>query len=257
MVRPLVCALLLTTALAAQTLTDLQRRAAAGDHDAQTALGTLFETGDGVPLDPSRAVTLYREAAAAGHVGALINLGTMYLDGAGVQRDPVAAVRWLTRAAAAGSALAQLNLGMIYDAGDPPVKADAAQAARRYGQAAAQGLMPAQYRLARLYEDGRGVPRDLDQAASWYRKAADQTDPAAQLRHLRLLHRAVLAHEVDERGQPAPGGHVLHLHQRAGRPVRALVAFERPHLQLARRRLELLDQLADEHTLVGVGVAPR
>ena len=26
------------------------------------------------------------------------------------------------------------------------------------------------------------MPRDLDQAAAWYRKAADQTDPAAQLR---------------------------------------------------------------------------
>jgi TPR repeat protein len=42
--------------------------------------------------------------------------------------------------------------------------------------------MPAQYRLGRLYEEGRGVRKDLDEAARWYRKAADQTDPAAQLR---------------------------------------------------------------------------
>ena len=92
MVRPLLCTLLLTTALAAQTLTDVQRRAAAGDHDAQTALGTLYETGDGVPLDPAQAVRLYREAASAGHVAAQINLATMYLDGAGVKKDPAAAV---------------------------------------------------------------------------------------------------------------------------------------------------------------------
>src|SRR6478735_4574696 len=143
MLRPVLCTLFLTTALAAQTLTDLQRRAAAGDHDAQTALGTLYETGDAVPLDPARALRLYREAAAAGHVGAQINLATMYLEGAGVKKDAVAAVQWFTRAAEGGSTLAQLSLGMIFEGGEPPVKADAAQAARRYRQAAAQGLMPA------------------------------------------------------------------------------------------------------------------
>jgi hypothetical protein len=127
-------------------------------------------------------MALYRDAAAAGHVGAQINLATMYLDGAGVPRDAAAAVEWLTRAADRGSALAQMNLGMMYESGDAPVKADPRQAGRRYREAATQGLMPAQYRLARLYEAGRGVPRDLDQAAMWYRKAADQTDPAAQLR---------------------------------------------------------------------------
>jgi TPR repeat protein len=71
---------------------------------------------------------------------------------------------------------------MLYETGEPPVKMNLAQAARRYREAALQGMMPAQYRLARLYEDGRGVPRNLDEAASWYRKASDQTDPAAQLR---------------------------------------------------------------------------
>ena len=181
MLRAVLGALLLTSTMAAQTLTDLERRAASGDRDAQTALGTLYETGDGVALDPARAAALYREAAA-GHPGAQINLATMYLDGAGVPRDPAAAVQWLRRAADRGNALAQLTLGMIYETGDPPVKANPALAARRYRQAATQGLMPAQYRLGRLYEAGRGVPRDLDRAALWYRKAADQTDPAAQLR---------------------------------------------------------------------------
>jgi TPR repeat protein len=182
MLRLVLCTALLTTALAAQTLTDLERRAAAGDRDAQTALGTLYETGDGVPLDPARAAALYRQAATAGHIGAQINLATMYLDGAGVARDAAAAVEWFTRAADGGNALAQLSLGMISEAGDPPVKANPRLAADRYRQAAMQGLMPAQFRLARLYEEGRGVARDLDQAAAWYRKAADQTDPAAQLR---------------------------------------------------------------------------
>jgi TPR repeat protein len=181
-VRLISCTVLLTTALAAQTLTDLERRAANGDHDAQTALGTLYETGDGVPIDLARAVALYREAASAGHVGAQINLATMYLDGAGVTRNAATAVEWLRRAADRGSAFAQLSLGMLFESGDPPVRPDIREAARRYRQAAGQGFMPAQFQLARLYEEGRGLSRDLDEAAALYRKAADQKDPAAQLR---------------------------------------------------------------------------
>lgn len=182
MLRPFLCTVLVTTALSGQTLSDLQRRADAGDGDAQTALGTLYETGDGVPLDPARAAALYRAAATAGHAGAHINLATMYLDGVGVPRDPAAAVEWLTRAADRGDAFARLSLGTIYEWGEPPVRPDVTLAARRYREAADQGLMPAQFRLARLYEEGRGVARDLDQAAMWYRKAADAKDPAAQLR---------------------------------------------------------------------------
>jgi TPR repeat protein len=35
--------------------------------------------------------------------------------------------------------------------------------------------------LAVLYRDGgKGFPRDMAQAAAWYRKAADQGDPSAQ-----------------------------------------------------------------------------
>src|SRR5690242_3321504 len=106
MLRPFLCTVLFAASLGAQTLSDLQRRADAGDRDAQTALGTLYETGDGVPLDPARAAALYRAAATAGHVGAQINLATMYLDGAGVPRHPATAVEWLTKAADAGDALA-------------------------------------------------------------------------------------------------------------------------------------------------------
>ena len=41
-------------------------------------------------------------------------------------------------------------------------------------QAAEQGDAAAQYTLGRLYELGRGVPKDEAKAAHWYRKAAEQ-----------------------------------------------------------------------------------
>jgi TPR repeat protein len=46
---------------------------------------------------------------------------------------------------------------------------------------AAQGFMEQELELAADYSVGRGVPKDLAQAAYWYRKAADQGNPAAQV----------------------------------------------------------------------------
>ncbi|GHE77909.1 hypothetical protein GCM10019059_41060 [Camelimonas fluminis] len=41
-------------------------------------------------------------------------------------------------------------------------------------KAAERGQAPAQYRIARLYEKGAGVPKDARRARSWYARAADQ-----------------------------------------------------------------------------------
>jgi TPR repeat protein len=46
---------------------------------------------------------------------------------------------------------------------------------------AAQGFVIQEMELAADYFVGRGVPKDLAQAAYWYRKAADQGNPSAQM----------------------------------------------------------------------------
>ncbi len=46
---------------------------------------------------------------------------------------------------------------------------------------AAQGFVKQELELAAAYFAGRAMPKDLAQAAYWYRKAADQGDPAAQV----------------------------------------------------------------------------
>ena len=43
-----------------------RQRAAAGDATAMVALAGLYEAGFGVPVDPERALALYRAAAAVG-----------------------------------------------------------------------------------------------------------------------------------------------------------------------------------------------
>jgi|CXWL01.1.fsa_nt_gi hypothetical protein len=52
-----------------------------------------------------------------------------------------------------------------------------------------QGNPHAQYLLGEIYRDGQGVPRNLDTAASWYRRAAKQGDESAQLALAQMYER--------------------------------------------------------------------
>jgi TPR repeat protein len=88
--------------------------------------------------------------------------------------------------ATTGDAIAQLKVGEAYAAGSGGARearqlaADYQQAASWYRKAADQGNAAAQIHLADLYRDGRGVTRDMPQAVTWYRKAAESGDSGAQ-----------------------------------------------------------------------------
>ncbi len=58
--------------------------------------------------------------------------------------------------------------------------ADYQTAYREFLPLAEKGMAAAQYKLGLLYENGRGVPKDLDQAEKWYALAADQGYSSAQ-----------------------------------------------------------------------------
>jgi TPR repeat protein len=49
-----------------------------------------------------------------------------------------------------------------------------------YRRAAEQGFPIAQLNLGELYRTGRGIPQDYSQAALWFRKAAEQDHVGAQ-----------------------------------------------------------------------------
>lgn len=99
-----------------------QPLAAQGDSRAQTALGLLYEEGDGVLQDDVEAVRWYRLAAEQGSADALGNLGVMYQYGRGVPQDFAEAVRLYRMAAKQGNARAQTNLGSMYNDGNGVVQ---------------------------------------------------------------------------------------------------------------------------------------
>ena len=73
--------------------------AAQGNAFAQSNLGFMYDTGQGVPQDYGEAAKWYRLAAEQGNARAQSNLGSMYARGEGVPQDYVQAHMWADLAA--------------------------------------------------------------------------------------------------------------------------------------------------------------
>lgn len=86
-------------------------------------------------------------------------------------------------------------LAVRYESGEGVVQ-DHAEAARLYRILAERGLPWAQTQLGRLYEEGLGVERDLDQAKRWTRGAALRGDQDAKARWERLAGPEPLTRQI-------------------------------------------------------------
>ncbi len=74
-------------------------KAKAGDAEAQTFVGEIFEKGLGQLSDPQAAADWYLKAAGQGNTRAQINLGYLYESGLGVERNLVTAMNYYRAAA--------------------------------------------------------------------------------------------------------------------------------------------------------------
>ena len=142
-----------------------------GDPAAQFNLGTMYESGDGVPRNASLALTWYRKAADQGNADAQVNLGLLYAKGIGVPRNYAEASKWFRKAADQGQTEAQFKLGVAYEKG-LGVPRNYAEASMWFHKAAVKGNPDAQAVLGMLYIMGLGVTRDYVQAHMWLTLAA-------------------------------------------------------------------------------------
>jgi len=93
--------------------------------------------------------------------------------------DFATALRIFRQLAEQGDASAQYNLAFMYDNGRG-VTQDYAEAMRWYRKAAGQGEASAQYNLGVIFFKGQGVTQDYAEAMKWFRIAADQGHVRAQ-----------------------------------------------------------------------------
>jgi TPR repeat protein len=157
----------------------LEPIAEAGNPNAQTILGVMYDDGEGVAQDPEKAALWYRKAAEQGHPSAQVNLGRLKWEGRGTPQSYESATYWFGKAAEQGNARAQLNLGVSYANGQG-VARNYVEAARWFQAAADQGHPTAQFNLGKMYLNGDGLPQDFGFAAEWLEKASAQGEKRAQ-----------------------------------------------------------------------------
>ena len=157
-----------------------------GDIGAEIKL-TIRRTG---PVDQQLIIVrqsfidVYSQAATEGDIFAQYNLGVYYYDAG---NDLPKAAEWFRKAGDAGYLPAQTRLAYMYQLGQGVAK-DPAAAAGWLSKAAAQGDAWAEENLAEQYFWGEGVQQNDRTAFAWYYSAAQQDDPAAA-RHLGFLYR--------------------------------------------------------------------
>ncbi|MDB5883833.1 MAG: sel1 repeat family protein [Polaromonas sp.] len=161
-----------------------------GNGDALFNLGILAEDGLDEPKNMAKAEALYASAAQAGNFKARYRLGMLYSAGVVLPRDVEKARLYLTMAAEGGDKDALATLAALEQPAGTPSRfrqaewlgasARHAEAAAVYRELADAGDRQAQTRLAWMHEAGRGVVRDLDEAARRFEIAATAGDAEAQ-----------------------------------------------------------------------------
>ena len=157
-----------------------QPKADAGDPDAMTNIGVLYQYGLGIPRSMQKAAEMYEKAAQLGFVTAQYDLANLYYDGTGVDRDRKQAARWYTAAAQGGHAKAQYYLAQMYENGEG-VEGDQGTALQWYQKASDQGLPEAQYTLGNKLINGNNVEADPSKGSDLVLKAAEQKYVLAQI----------------------------------------------------------------------------
>ena len=211
-----------------------QAAAAQGHGPAQASLAAIYQESD-----PVQALHWLRAAAKQGEISAQLGLAQRLAKGRGLEPDPAAAIGWYRKAAAApeGRTARRRAAGRIFTpittrgsgpmpgrpfrspARNSPTCCWKVGAPKPIPQAALQGFTgqrrkpgwgEAAVRLAELFRNGRGVPRNLAQSERWLRVAVE-------VGHLQAAPRPAGA---AGRAGPEPGGRARRARWLTGRPLK-------------------------------------
>jgi len=187
-----------TASLTSDEISRLQTMAEAGDTVSQMKLASAYDAGSGIPQNTGEAAKWCAKAAENGNAEAQNILGNMYRAGRGLQRNKEMAVQWYHKAILQGNGRAMFNLATAYYNGDgvainDPLAYAWFTLAREHGSSNAleeinrleSELKPWQItaafvELGNIYEKGEQLPKNLSEAAKWFRKAAQTGDRDAQ-----------------------------------------------------------------------------
>lgn len=158
---------------ATDSINTILNKAKNGDADAQNEVGAWYYKGKHVKQNYEEAAQWWARSAKQGNLKAIGNLGLCYQTGNGVRKDSITAVKLYERSVKQGNQTLFNQNEKLADSGN----------------------MFACMFMAHCYRNGIGTAKDLNKAAGFYGKAAQQNNVDAQ-RELALLY--LNAHKDEE-----------------------------------------------------------
>ena len=169
----------LPSCLAVDDIQAITASAIRGDAANQALLGLMYELGEGVPKEYSKAREWFQKSADQGNSYAQYYLGLMYANGIGVATDREKAIEWLQQSAKQRNPFAQFMLGTMYTGGG--ISTDYTQGFRLLHEASGHGGpvgQVAQLFLGIMYERGEGTPKNYVQALRIYHRLTNSDIPS-------------------------------------------------------------------------------
>lgn len=155
------------------------------------------------PRTDQEAAKWLQEAADKGMAKAQFILSQLYVHGRGVPKDQNKAKEWLGKAAVQLAKTSPYwdrpqEVSEIIEGMEAFEEKDYESALVTFRPAAERGNRQAQFYLGKMYEEGKGVPKNIATAVQWYQKSATQGRDAAQY-HLGELYAQGLGVAKDTR----------------------------------------------------------
>ena len=151
-----------------------------GVAEAEYALGTDYQYGNGTCQDAAKALSWLQKAADQDYAPGERQLGKLYYYAADHKGWRLDAEAQFLKAANQGDVEAQEMLGEALTGGHNVTPEQYAQAVGWYEKAANQGSVRSMVKLGDLYSQGEGISQDYAKAVDWYRKAAEADSGAGQ-----------------------------------------------------------------------------
>jgi len=156
----------------------LNAAAGGGDPISQFQLGLSYLEGGRT----AEGIELIRKAADQNQPAAQYRLAKLYETGEGVPQNSEMARKLTERAATQGNRIAMHDLALYHAEGRGGLTANLKTAAKWFEKAAERGVVDSQFNLGVLFESGKGLPRNREDAYVWYAIASGQGDQTARKR---------------------------------------------------------------------------
>lgn len=171
--------------LSASDVSTLERACESGNGAECQQLAIRYYSGQGLPLDLTRAASFFQRACELGQRGSCAHAGGLYLSGKHSPSDPVRLASLVAAACEAdggvdGCSMAAYMYSSSYsNAARPGVPVDDAQAARYFQRACDLNHARSCLELASMYGWGKGVTRNPQTAMKLYDRGCATGNPQA------------------------------------------------------------------------------